>query len=99
MVFVSMLLLSATHTHGSEPVANVACQECQHHVNHSHIGMVDSCIDNCVLCQFLSLPFLLTSTITIGLLPLVHLSRESRVKAAVFAGHVYEWSGRAPPME
>jgi hypothetical protein len=29
----------------------------------------------------------------------VHHSRENRVKTAVFAGHVYEWSGRAPPME
>ena len=54
-VFVSMILLSGLHRHD---VANTAidCADCAHHVHHSgHLTADSNNMDDCVLCQFLSL--------------------------------------------
>ena len=57
-VFASMILLSGLHRH--ETVANAAidCADCTHHVHHSgHLTADASHMDDCVLCQFLSLVY------------------------------------------
>jgi hypothetical protein len=57
-VFVSMILLSGLHRH--ETIANVAadCVECAHHMHHSgHFTVATDHMDDCVLCQFLTLVY------------------------------------------
>ena len=57
-VFASMILLSSLHRH--EDVANTAvnCADCMHHVHHSgHLTIDSNHMDDCVLCQFLSLVY------------------------------------------
>ena len=56
-VFASMILLSGLHRHEAMAVA-VDCADWMHHVHHSgHFTADASHLDDCVLCQFLSLVY------------------------------------------
>jgi hypothetical protein len=55
-VFVPMLLLSSLHIHGYEQSADDLCTECVHHHCGGHLGQQTLSLDNCLLCQFLTLP-------------------------------------------
>ena len=55
-VFVPMLLLSSVHIHGYEQSADDVCTECVHHQCGGHLGQQTVSMDNCLLCQFLTLP-------------------------------------------
>jgi hypothetical protein len=57
-IFASMIFLSGLHRH--EAVANVAidCADCTHHMHHSgHFTVDANHLDDCILCQFLSLVY------------------------------------------
>ena len=54
-VFVPMLLLSSVHVHDEAPMKAV-CDACVHHHCSGHIGLLTDSMDDCVLCQFLTLP-------------------------------------------
>ena len=59
-VFLPMLLLSSLHVHPEAHLEDGDCKECVHHVPHAgHFTSGTSCSFDCVLCQFLSLPFLM----------------------------------------
>lgn len=62
-VFLPMLLLSSAHLHLQETAApTTECYACEHHLHHDgHISTAQH-LQKCVLCQFLTLPFL-TATI------------------------------------
>ena len=75
-VFVPMLLLSFTHTHSVGSSQSVECQECLHHVHHTHLGTADSCIDNCVLCQMLSVVYY-PAVALVGIMPVTMLGMVS----------------------
>ena len=66
-VFVSMILLTGLHRH--QPAANQAtdCVECAHHVHHSgHLTVATEHLDDCVLCQFLSLVYTPAATLLVA---------------------------------
>lgn len=53
-----MILLSGLHCHKTVTTAAADCVECAHHVHHSgHFTIAPDHIDDCVLCQFLSLVY------------------------------------------
>lgn len=57
-VFTSMILLSGLHHHEAVMNAAIDCADCTHHVHHSgHFTIDTSHLDDCVLCQFLSLVY------------------------------------------
>jgi len=57
-VFSSMILLSGLHHHESVVNAAIDCADCTHHVHHSgHFTVDANHMDDCVLCQFLSLVY------------------------------------------
>ena len=65
-VFVSMILLTGLHHH--EPTANLAadCVECAHHIHHSgHFTAATEHVNDCVLCQFLSLVYTPAATLMV----------------------------------
>ena len=65
-VFVSMLLLSGVHRHEAVAGATVDCMECAHHVHHSgHFTAAIDHVDDCLLCQFLSLAYTAAATIVL----------------------------------
>lgn len=82
LVFVPMLLMSALHVHdyGSTPL----CSDCAHHVSHpGHLSASVSHGYDCVLCQFLSLPFVMAAVLGGGCLLLYHkVLRQSVVESA-----------------
>ena len=67
-IFVSMTMLTGLHHH--EPTANLAadCVECAHHVHHSgHFTVAAENLDDCVLCQFLSLVYTPAATLLVAI--------------------------------
>ena len=96
-VFVPMLLFSVLHIHTEGAEMNDACSECIHHVRHSHLSSADFCIDQCVLCQFLTLPFIVAGLMILGITLVVRLKRWQGIRfhhPASTAGYI---SLRAPP--
>lgn len=56
MVFVPMLMASVLHIHHAEALPT--CDDCTHQVSHSgHIASTSAHSYTCLLCQFVSLPF------------------------------------------
>lgn len=98
MVFVPMMMLSFFHVHASEANIATECHECLHHIHHSHFGSADQCIDQCVLCQFLSLTFISLTSAIILFAPIA--SKHNNIIAAIAAtdNTSCRISGRAPPM-
>lgn len=57
-VFVSMTLTASLHHHQSAASLSIDCSECEHNVHHSgHFTTGVGNLHQCVLCQFLSMPF------------------------------------------
>jgi len=73
-VFVPMLLLSSLHIHDYEQSAEDLCTECVHHQCGGHLGQQTLSMDNCLLCQFLTLPMALAACI-IAATAFIHLDR------------------------
>lgn len=72
-VFVPMLLLASLHRHaGVEPMPEESCYACAHHLHHAgHLAAMDHKPAACVLCQFLSIPYLAPATVTVAVVTLV----------------------------
>ena len=97
-VFVSMILLTGLHRH--QPAADQAtdCVECAHHVHHSgHLTAATEQLDDCVLCQFLSLVYTPAATLLVAIptSPTVHTVTDNVNMICCEAGQ-YD-STRAPP--
>ena len=66
-IFVLTTTLSALHIHQPVSVAT-ECADCAHHVqHHGHLSASTGSMHDCVLCQFLSLPFLPATILTVVL--------------------------------
>ena len=97
-VFVPMMMLSAMHIHQPAVDETASCVECAHHVNHpGHFTSAVEHLDDCVLCQFLSLvytPAAVIQAVTfVALTTMVSLSSISAVCSKVY----HSQSPRAPP--
>jgi len=97
-IFVSMILLSDLHHH--EIVANAAidCADCTHHVHHSgHFTVDASHMNDCVLCQFLSLVYT-PAAILLVIIPFYLITQviPSNIKIVCRKADLYK-STRAPP--
>lgn len=97
-VFVPMLLFSLVHVHEQGTVTETECIDCAHHVNHSHLAMADFCVDNCVLCQMLSLPFVAAILLSVVVFPTTGISLHQQDEALTASGFAGNRSCRAPPL-
>jgi hypothetical protein len=72
--------------------------ECLHHIHHSgHFSVEHAGIDNCVLCQFQSLPFVAALLVVLGIIVRKHYGYQN-ISETVFVSEVSGIpSGRAPP--
>lgn len=71
-VFLPMLLLSTLHIHQEVQVVGDVCLECVNHTPHAgHLSFGVIHYDDCVLCQFTSLPFVAAVTVVLSLAALV----------------------------
>lgn len=98
-VFLPMLVLTSLHVHPEAHLEEGYCKECVHHLPHAgHFGSQTSCSFDCVLCQFLTLPFLVAPVVVFIAKEFLHIaplypeeqSVVSRERSFVFL--------RAPPM-
>ncbi|MDD7317647.1 MAG: hypothetical protein SOZ80_07030 [Prevotella sp.] len=59
LVFVPMFMAVSLHTHGGY-AAHVDCVDCVNHAPHAgHFSNGNLSFDNCLLCQFSTLPYLM----------------------------------------
>ena len=97
-VFLPMLLLSSLHVHESVPVSS-GCSECVNHIPHQgHLSIDTIHANDCVLCQFATLPFLMASIVVVAAITWGHktaiVKPSARLQYAVGRHH----SPRAPPV-
>jgi len=57
-VFLPMLIMSSVHVHQTADPLDYECSGCVQHHCHGHIAQLPASMHACVLCQFVSLPFL-----------------------------------------
>ena len=99
-VFLPMLLLSSFHVHPEAHIEGDACKECVHHIPHAgHFGSQTVCSFDCVLCQFLTLPFLMAPTVVLTAKRIIHIAPLCQVEQGVVAGVGGIVFGRAPPVD
>lgn len=98
-IFVPVLLLTITHQHRTVPVSMTPCPLCLHHIHDS--GHLSSgailALQDCVLCHFSTIPYLLPE---LAVLPVLALSSfflfPADYKAYIFVFYSPH-SSRAPP--
>lgn len=97
-VFLSMMMLSALHHH--QAAASAAdCVECDHHVqHHSHLTAGGETMHDCVLCQFLSLPYIPATAIAVALFAVVNTIAPQRDLFLIVSDGGNAKSSRAPPV-
>lgn len=99
-VFALMTVAVGLHRHevSASSSAEEECVQCAHHVHHDgHLKSPSAHLDDCVLCQLASLPFIYSTTIFV-LLPSVVATTLRQHDAAVAALGVRNTkSTRAPP--
>ena len=95
-VFVPMMLLSALHVH--EEALSPECEQCAQHISHAgHLSAADSHTYNCVLCQFLTLPFIPAVVVGSLFLFIIHqVSRQWQIHYAP-CSVIISHSQRGPP--
>ena len=99
-VFLPMLVLSSLHVHPEVHLDEDYCKECVHHLPHAgHFGSQTSCSFDCVLCQFLTLPFLMAPTLALKVNRIIHIASQYETEQGVASGVRGVVFGRAPPLE
>ena len=64
-VFVPMLILSSVHVHESSELLEENCSGCVQHKCHGHLAELPTTIHSCVLCQFLTMSFVVATVATV----------------------------------
>lgn len=99
-VFLPMFMLSSFHVHPEAHSDGESCEECVHHLPHAgHISNLTVCSFDCVLCQFLTLPFLLAPVVVFKAKEFLHTAPLYPTKQSVVSGEGGFVFGRAPPCE
>lgn len=99
-VFLPMLLLASVHHHDlAVVVEDTTCYACQHHLHHNgHLTAEAQHISTCMLCQFLSLPFLTPSAVAAPTPCTAQYAFMPRYNATIVARPQLLNPGRAPPV-
>lgn len=96
-VFLPILLLSSIHVHESAESAEVTCVDCLHNHCGGHLTQTTVHMDDCVLCQFLTLTMLTAVAVAVTLL--IHVYK--KCYAQLLYGHDAACCGaivtRGPP--
>ena len=97
-VFLPMLLFSSLHIHDYGTQAEAECAQCVNHLPHTgHLMAQDGAMHSCVLCQFLSLPFLAVTSVAVVLFKPVKTAVSSSSRSFIGIGTRGCVLLRAPP--
>lgn len=98
-VFLPMLLLSSLHVHTAAPVMVGTCVDCVNHMPHAgHISLNTLDVHDCVLCQFTSLPFIVTVAVVTAVAILTYAVVPSQQLANLLSVAGSPLIPRAPPV-
>ncbi len=97
-VFLPMLALSSVHVHRHAEASATQCADCLAHSCSGHLVVLDDPLGQCVLCQFLSLPYVAAATIAVIIYPDQHYKLSIVSSAAVLLRTCGVPSLRAPPV-
>ena len=97
-VFLPMLALSSVHVHRHADASVTQCADCLTHSCPGHLVVLDDPLGQCVLCQFLSLPYVAASVIAVIIYPDQHYKLPIVSSAAVLLRTCGVLSLRAPPV-
>ncbi len=64
-IFLPMLMLSSVHVHKTTIAPDTECAQCVHHQCHGHLTQQWGGSHPCLLCQFLTLSFVVTTAIVV----------------------------------
>lgn len=97
-VFLPMLVLSSLHVHeGISAEGN--CVECMNHIPHAgHISLNLNHSHDCVLCQFVTQPFLTAASLVVAVAVVVCLDSFREPSARCLSTVCRIHSPRAPPV-
>ncbi len=98
-VFLPVLMLASVHVHRQAESVSAYCYECLHHLHHSaHLSSASITIDNCLLCHFLSTPYIAPTTVFMAVAVAIVGRLGSLSTARVTAASRGTVSLRAPPV-
>jgi len=97
-VFVPMVVMSSLHIHDSDETGTT-CVECVKHHCHGHVGQLMSSVHDCVLCQFLSLSFVVPVVAAIAVYNKVFIFSDAERQSSLLIGASGIPTLRAPPAE
>ena len=99
-VFVPMLLLASLHRHESPvTVQDTSCYDCVHHVHHNgHLSANPQHAYSCVLCSFLTLPYLTPPAVAVLSPCSAHYAFVPRYSSRIAVRPQLHKPGRAPPV-
>lgn len=79
-----MLILSSVHIHEDHALSETECPECIAHHCHGHVGQAVPSFDVCLLCQFLSLSFVVAAVVAAIVIFNVVRKRTARVLCTIY---------------
>lgn len=97
-VFVPMLLAASVHRHEQRVSYETACYACVHHIPHDgHLSANSAAGMTCVLCHFLSLPFVAAVVLATTLTLIAKRHSTCRLASACATCQHVAYSLRGPP--
>ena len=96
-VFVLMLVFSSVHVHPGSVSTEAECAECVAHHCQGHIGQFDVALGDCLLCQFLTLPYVTAALAAISIFFNVLWMLRSPLPCVVCHGERGSIVTRGPP--
>lgn len=97
-VFLPMVALSSVHVHRHTDASVTQCSDCLAHSCPGHLVILDDALGQCVLCQFLSVPYVAAAVIAVIIYPYQHYKLSIVSSTAVLLRTCGVPSLRAPPV-
>ena len=96
-VFLPMLIMSSVHVHQTAESLDYECSGCVQHHCHGHIAELPVSMHACVLCQFVSLPYLIAAAVLLPVILRQHVVAVVEPSAQLSSAVCRYHSPRAPP--
>ncbi|MBQ3766056.1 MAG: hypothetical protein II874_04895 [Bacteroidales bacterium] len=97
-IVLPIVLIAPFHHHGTEKAIASDCDYCTHQQPHSGHLASSGQLDKCLVCQFLSIPYLPEKSTSVAFVPEAKASVSSQPAEAGFAAPVRLLPSRAPPV-
>ena len=96
-VFLPIMILSSIHVH-EDISAGISCSDCINNIPHQgHISLDSVHLHDCLLCQFASLPFVVSAFVLISIIPCGNVITYVEPSAKLLFATCRHHSPRAPP--